>query len=306
MNTPVKNLIMNLTRQFSNRGNIYFELTKDKYPIIKVRNDSATASIALYGAQLMSYIPSGEKPVLWLKASDEFIKGQAVQGGIPVCWPWFGTCQKNAEMPLHGFVRTVLWQLDDVIETDRKKTELVFSLSNKLNKALPQFHDFRLELRITIGSELKVKLESFNTGTDSFLYTEGLHSFFNIGDIAKVRIKGVDAHDCFNKESGNEERQCGDLTFNGLTTRIFHRISHALIHDPVLKREIEVKVSGGNSIVVWNPGQETGRRFPMFIPGDERTLLCVEAANPAGCDIRLHPGESHFLATEIKILEKLS
>ena len=54
-----------------------------------------------------------------------------------------------------------------------------------------------------------------------------------------------------------------------------------------------------NSLVVWNPGPRVEKRFQGFMPGDEKTMLCLEAANPAGADIILKPDGSHKLTTVI-------
>ncbi len=293
-------IIDDLNKQFYEYKSVSFRLTDNKFTIVEINNYAARAEISLYGAHVMTYTPQGEEPVLWLSKAAEIVDGQSIRGGIPVCWPWFGVHPDDPTMPLHGFVRNFPWHLELVLEPDRNNTELIFSLTDKDIKNDVLSQPFKLELKVCVGIELFVELKIINTGTKKLEYTAGLHSYFNIADISNVRIKGVDGYDCFNKESGRKEKQVGDLRFEGLTTRIFHRIKNALIHDPGLNRQVDVGVDGGDSIVVWNPGQGVEQRFSGFATGDEQTMVCVEAANPVGGEIELEPGEDHCLSTRIK------
>ena len=296
MNTSVAT-IERLQQQLKGCRNVQLEFAEGGFPILNICNDSASASVALYGAHVMSYVPHGNAPVLWLSKAAKIILGQSIRGGVPICWPWFGAHPHDEKMPLHGLVRIVSWRLAEVREHSRSVTEICLQLTDKEMSDSSSIQPFQAQLRLVVSNTLQVSLEVTNTGTDELAYTAGLHSYFNIGDIGKVNIQGVDGKSCSNKESGQEEIQHGALTFDGLTTRIYHGIDTAVIADPVLQREIEVKAPGGDSIVIWNPGPGVERRFPGFAPGDERTMVCVEAANTEA--MKLAVGETRFLAMEV-------
>ena len=237
---------------------------------------------------------------MWISKAAKIERGKSIRGGIPVCWPWFGAHPQNSQMPLHGFVRLEDWKLECAAEIDRNTTSLIFYLTE--SDIAPHFihQQFNARLIVTVSKSLKVSLEILNTGNESLTYTAGLHSYFNIGDISSVSVKGVDGLHYLNKVSGAEEIRKGDLIFNGLTSGIFHNITEATICDPLMHRQITVGVTGSRTIVIWNPGPGVENQFPGFACGDERTMLCVEAAVPAGEDIVLLPGEKHELSTIIR------
>ncbi|MEG2115535.1 MAG: D-hexose-6-phosphate mutarotase, partial [Hafnia sp.] len=79
----------------------------DELPIVVVNHPKVRAAVTLQGAHLLTWQPSGEKPVLWLSSESAFKNGVAIRGGIPICWPWFGP----AGQPAHGFARNLPWTL---------------------------------------------------------------------------------------------------------------------------------------------------------------------------------------------------
>ena len=76
-------------------------------PIVVVSHPKVRAAIALQGAHLLSWQPSGQQPVIWLSDKTPFATGKAIRGGVPICWPWFGP----AGEPAHGFARNQPWTL---------------------------------------------------------------------------------------------------------------------------------------------------------------------------------------------------
>jgi len=294
--------IAHLNKHFGKAGRVDFSLSDGLYPVVNINNDSAYAAIALYGAHVMTYGRHGEKPVLWLSRAAKIEAGKSIRGGIPVCWPWFGPHPQDPQLPIHGLARISPWQLESVFEPACDVTELVFVLTEKDIPSDFQLQTFQLRLHVAIEKTLHVTLESINTGNTAMTITAGLHTYFNIGDINQVKIHGLDGCRYWNKAAEREEIQSGDIVFNGKVDRIYHDVTAAEIHDLVLHRTIRVEVAGGHSIVVWNPGPGVEKAFPGFAAGDEKTMVCVEAANPAPDMIILQPGTSHRLGTTIHVL----
>lgn len=56
---------------------------KDQLPLLVVSHPKVSAVIALQGAQLLSWQPSGEKPVIWLSDKTPFREGTAIRGEFP-------------------------------------------------------------------------------------------------------------------------------------------------------------------------------------------------------------------------------
>ena len=89
----------------------------DGADIIVVDHPRVKASVALNGAHLLSWKPEGETEALWLSDSTSFKKGDAIRGGVPICWPWFGPSTEKG-LPSHGFARNQQWTLKAHNEDD--------------------------------------------------------------------------------------------------------------------------------------------------------------------------------------------
>ena len=58
------------------------------HPLFKVR-------LFIQGAHLTQFTPQDEANWLWVSDRAIFKPGQAIRGGIPICWPWFGVPERN-------------------------------------------------------------------------------------------------------------------------------------------------------------------------------------------------------------------
>ena len=76
--------------KFAQQGRIAFR--EDAVaPVAILVAPGGSAEVSLYGANVLSYRPTGHSPVLWLADSYKVVEpGSPTRGGIPVCWPWFG------------------------------------------------------------------------------------------------------------------------------------------------------------------------------------------------------------------------
>ena len=64
--------------------------------IVSVTNKFASAKITTNGAHVFEYAPIGEKNLLWVSTKAFMEPGKPIRGGVPVCWPWFGSSVKEA------------------------------------------------------------------------------------------------------------------------------------------------------------------------------------------------------------------
>ena len=60
------------------------------------------ALVIPFGAQVLSWTPSGEDPVLWVSRRADLSGEAPVRGGIPICLPWFGAGPDQTRSPAHG------------------------------------------------------------------------------------------------------------------------------------------------------------------------------------------------------------
>jgi len=75
-------------------------------PRIRITSPEVSGEMYLHGAQVTSWKPAGTEEVLFVSRQARWEDGRAIRGGVPVCFPWFGSNADNPTAPAHGFVRT--------------------------------------------------------------------------------------------------------------------------------------------------------------------------------------------------------
>lgn len=298
------NAICTLNDQYSMPGELFFKEGPGGLTTICVNNKYASAEILLHGAHIMSYIPNGEKPVLWMSGSSYFQPDKPVRGGIPVCWPWFGGHPSDNSKPSHGFARIADWH---VAETDTKSngTLVILRLTEKDIPANLREFPFEIKLEVLVGRELQVSLAIVNTGKEKMCFSAALHSYFNVSDIASVLVEGLDNCKYLDTLDHIFKVQKGIITFNAETDRVYlNTQATCVIDDPGFSRRIKIAKSGSNSTVVWNPWIEKSKRMPDFGDEEYHTMLCIETTNAENDARAIAPAERHILKAIIGIEKK--
>jgi D-hexose-6-phosphate mutarotase len=293
--------ICELNDRFSIPGELIFTDGPGKLPVVKISNAHATAEIALHGGHIMSYIPVDEKPVLWMSDSSWFLPEKPIRGGIPVCWPWFGGHPDDKNLPSHGFARISDWHVE-MTEKVNDATRIVLKLTQEnIAKNMPQF-PFELRLDFMIGADLQVALGIKNNGTENLSFTAALHTYFNISEISKIKITGLEQCRFLDTLDHTYKIQTGAITFSEETDRVYLETdSQCIIHDPGFGRRIKVAKSGSNSTVIWNPWIDKSKRMPDFGDNEYLNMACIETTNAENDRRTIHPGERHILKTIISI-----
>lgn len=260
----------------------------------------------LQGAHITAWQPASEQPVLFLSEKSAFAPGNAIRGGIPIIFPWFGSRTATPEDPRtdgpsHGFARRQPWKLDfGAYAAD----ELHLSLSlepTELSRSLG-FDNFLVAYQITFGSELRLRLSVANDGKQPLHFEEALHTYLHVGDVDQARIHGLyeteylDKTDNFARKTQTEPV----LILTGPTDRPYlNTTSPVVVDDPALHRRITVTKGNSNTTVVWNPWANNG--LADMSQDDWRQMLCIEAANAAENAITLQPHEAHVLETSFAV-----
>ena len=291
-----------LNRRYGAPGRIVFREGPQGYPIAALANQYGSAEISLFGAQVLSYRPTGNFPVLYAPKEIAFGADKADHGGIPVCWPWFGKNGPEGSYG-HGFARRSLWRVAGS-EYSEDITELTLALdcTEETKKLWP--HDFALQLKVSVSMKLNMGLKTTNTGAEAFEITEGFHPYFLVRDRDAVTVRGVDgcAFCDARKTRVADAVWTGDLVFNTEYDHVFTvKKSEFAILDPGLRRAIAIASRGNSKLVCWNPGAVD---LPDRNLGadDWRRFVCVEPATLFREDaaIKIAPGESHELLMAIQ------
>jgi glucose-6-phosphate 1-epimerase len=264
----------------------------------------------LHGAHVTSWKPAGSNEVLFVSSKSRWEEGQAIRGGIPICFPWFRGKSDDQHAPAHGFVRTKTWQLESIVENKNRENEnavavTMFTQSDEhTRKWWPG--EFRLVHRVTFGSELRLELICRNTGTTPFRFEEALHTYNRIADIQDASVQGLDGVSYLDNTDLNKQKmQRGDVIIASPTDSAYCNTQNEVdLLDAGKKRRIRLQKENSLTTVVWNPWSEGAARLKDLGDGEWRQFLCVEASNILDAAIQLAPGQEHRIAAVLTV-EKL-
>ncbi|MBA2479345.1 MAG: D-hexose-6-phosphate mutarotase [Planctomycetes bacterium] len=270
---------------------------------LSIANAAAEAEVYLHGAHLCRWRPHGHQEVLWMSPRSLFRADKAIRGGVPICFPWFGTPADPA-LPAHGFARLREWSVERSGHLADGTTEVVLTLeSNAATRALWPF-DFRACFTVTIGATLGMSLAVENHSTAPIEVGEALHTYVAVGDVRRCTVLGLQGGTYRDKNSGTTviTQTEAALGFAGETDRVYRGTTAACtIVDPVMKRHIRVAKSGSDTTVVWNPW--TKRAGELTDLGEDAWpgMLCVETANAGDDHISIAPGATHTMSAAISV-----
>lgn len=290
--------IEQLNVRYGAPGRIVFRAGHAGHPNVVIANKYGTAEIALCGANILSYRPTGHGEVLFFNRARAYNRGEGVHGGVPLCWPQFGN-RAIEGMKQHGFARFLLFEVRGSVYSE-DMTEITLGLkSSPETKALWPY-DFDLVYTISVSMKLNLKLVTKNTGTAPFGFTAGFHPYFLVRNRAEVTVRGVDGLSYIDGRDMSAQRFAGDFAAvessdHIVTLKEEPKHEFALM-DPGLKRAIGIVSAGGRNLVIWNPGPETIGNFADLGADDWKKFLCVEPVTDwPKPTFEVKPGESHEL-----------
>jgi glucose-6-phosphate 1-epimerase len=273
-------------------------------PLLNIDNALASASISLHGGQVLSYCPlSSREDLLFVSRQAYFQADKPIKGGIPVCWPWFGPDPEQRGRPDHGFVRERGWQLLSTESCADGGTRVLLGIRDDERSRMLWPHAFSLELEISVGELLELRLTTHNRGETPFSITQGLHAYFRVGDVRQTQVLGLAGHEYLDKvNEGGRVTQSGPINVDGPVNRIYLDTTETLIiDDSSLGRSLNIEREGSRSAVVWNPWIEQSRAMADFADDEYLRMICVETTNTATDAVTLGAGERHQLRSAYRI-----
>ena len=293
-----------LNARYGAPGRIVFHDGFAGYPNVVIANKYGTAEIALLGANVLSYRPTGHAPVIFRPAKRDYNRGDPFHGGIPVCWPQFSN-RLAPEMPKHGFARKMVFEVRGT-EYSEDMTEVTLGLrsDDETKKLWP--HDFDLEVKVSVSMKLNLGLTTRNTGAAPFDFSCGFHPYFLVRDRNGVTVKGLDGCKFVDASSGEpvEGLQTGDVALTKGYDHIFAMPAapkhECALLDAGLRRAIALVASGNAKTVVWNP--DTEYVVDDHAADDWRHFVCVEPVSDWPGGGTLAPGATHELLAAVQAL----
>lgn len=313
MSTDLGQQMQQLYSDFGELPGITIELHQQLLAI-RVDNNEASATVFLQGAQITDFQTKGCKPLIWCSDQSDYKPGVPLRGGIPICWPWFGELAMNAvevkqqiadggsdpQLPAHGFVRHLPWQLSAIDTTDNHATQLVFKLildgTEHPHWSLPA----ELTYTVTVGNKLSLQLSVNNTGNQPINFSSALHTYYAIDAIENIAIHGLEKCnyiDCM--DDWQEKAQRGQLCVDREVDRIYHGDTGHITIAEKNQRDVIIASRGSRSAVIWNPWIEKSSRLSHFPDHAYKKMLCVETANADRDFVALSPKQTHTLAVTI-------
>ena len=265
----------------------------------EIDNALGTAYLCLQGAHITTFRPKDQdEPVIWLSDYAKFAPGKSIRGGAPVCWPWFGPHETESGFPGHGFARTVMWDVTQSGALASGETEITLALVETEQTRAQWPHPSRVELKVVVGKSLKAELITTNLGDSDIRIGEALHTYFQIGDIAEIKVLGLEGCEYVDKVGPVTRRtQEGTATFAGEVDRVYvNTEATCVIEDSRLKRRIVIAKSGSRSTVLWTPWTEKADKMGDFGPDGWRRMVCVESVNALENVVVIPAGQSHTMS----------
>jgi glucose-6-phosphate 1-epimerase len=292
-----------LNQRFAIPNVARFEAGSGGLPRLAVTARGASGAIYLHGAHVSLFQPAGQRPVLFLSSRSNYENGKPIRGGVPIIFPWFGPRADDANAPMHGIVRTREWGVESVTEVDDAvRAVMTLASDDETRAAWP--HHFQLRFAATFATSLIMDLEVCNTSGEPFTFEEALHTYFSVGDVREISIKGLVGTEYLDKEQGlgRFKQQESRLRLTGITDRVYlNTPADCVIDDTVNGRRIMVAKEHSVSTVVWNPWPEKIKTMPDLDPADWTKYVCLETCNVKENARTLAAGQSHTMRAAISV-----
>jgi D-hexose-6-phosphate mutarotase len=276
--------------------NIKVATNENGLQIFQVTTANSTCEFSNYGAHIISFSSNGDE-LLWVSEKSYFQAGKAIRGGIPVCWPYFGKSSDDTA-PAHGYARLSEWEILEI--SDTSNNEVFVHMRLDCSKLPACYKNLELQIEFIIGKTLKINLTTTNMGSQEFILSQALHSYFAVNDISKVQIAGLEDTNYFDALSGKICHQTGLIAIKEEVDRVYlDTETSCTIIETGKPYQVMINKSGSTSTVVWNPWIDKSIRMADFGDDEYLNMLCVETVN-AKDDCRvLTPSQSHTLSLEI-------
>jgi D-hexose-6-phosphate mutarotase len=273
-------------------------------PVLRVEGAGARGEVYLHGATVTDWTPAGSRPVLWLGSASRFGRDQAIRGGVPICFPWFGARSGHPEAPSHGFARLSEWSLVSAEDDGTDVTVRLRLTEDDVTCASAWPHRFEADYTVVFGSRLTLALKVTNRGDEAVVFEEALHTYFDVSDILATEVSGLEGaafHDRL-AGPGPVSGEPGPVRFGAETDRTYlDTTARTTVHDTRAGRSVVIDKDGSAATVVWNPWIDKARALADFGDDDWKNMVCVEVCNISDAAIHLAPGGSHTMVATLEL-----
>ncbi len=271
-------MIDTLNHQFGIPGAVTVSEGNGGLPkVVLTHASGSSCEVYLHGVHISSWkTPSGDE-LFFLSRESWWQNDKPIRGGIPVVFPQFGG---RGPLPAHGFARTSEWQLlcsgvldNGIVNCDLQITETAETLA-----IWP--HRFALGLRVMLDAHaLTVGAQVINTGEQPFDFQIALHTYFQVADITKTAVAGLQRTTYIDtlQENARIVESRPEIRFAAETDSVYPNAPDALrIEDGGNGRTVAIDKVDMPDVVVWNPWIAKSQRMPDFGDDEYLRMVCVE------------------------------
>lgn len=236
----------------------------------------SSATLARLGGQLLSWVTPDGRERLFLSEKAVFDGSVPIRGGVPVCFPQFGT---QGNLPRHGFLRTRRWDVSAQRSGDDYALATLETRDDESTRALWP-HPFRVELTLMLEADrIDLELCVANTGEADFAFTGALHTYLRTLQVEDVALEGLYGYTYLDAtQDGRAVRESGvELTIDRAVDRIYRNVKRPQLLQAA-NLSLGIQSQGFPDVVVWNPWVEQCAAMPDMATEGWRHMLCVEAA----------------------------
>lgn len=247
--------------------------------LLTINHSRFSAQLSLYGAQLLSFVPTDNKDRLWLSDTAVLDGSKPIRGGVPICWPWFGPSVEKG-LPQHGYARTAHWQITETTENNESVCLTLTPVDSSAILKLP----LQLTVRITLSDTAQIELITTNKSNEPQPLSQAIHSYFYCPSIIEqTKLVGLENTEYADKLTNETKQQLGSVTINTSADRVYLSRTSQL---ELQGQGDKLVISGENhdSVVVWNPWLGA-KDMADFDDEGYKHMLCVEMANTQGLTI---------------------
>lgn len=255
--------------------------------VTRTATDGARVVVCAHGGQVLGWTPAGGGPDrLWTSPLARCGPGEAIRGGVPVCFPQFS---RRGPLPAHGVVRDRAWRLDAGLARTAAARVVAETGDDPATRALWP-HGFRVTVTAqAFGRTLDLSLAVENTGDDDWTFMAALHAYLAVSDAGRTTVDGLGGLPAEDNAAAGAGVTLppGRLPAAGPRDVAVRGVTGPVVLDDPSHGRLTVTAEGFGDRVLWNPGP--AHTLADVPPGGENGFVCIE---PAALDpVRLAPGE---------------
>lgn len=288
-----------------------------KDDVASFRSEDGDFEVHSAGAHVTRWDTPKAGEMILVSAKSGFGVGVPVRGGIPICFPWFGapsTWDDDIQLlggqyanSKHGFARKVNWRLVEEVVGNGDGGEggsgVAWSVTYELTEedvaeqGYPDVAPFLAAYRVDFSEDaLDLTFAVANTGDEPFRFEAALHTYFQVGDVNRVEVLGLDGVPYSDKADGGTDKvQRGPVVFGPEVDNVYQSDAPLRIVDPARDLVTRIETENSATTVIWNPGPEGAANMADMGDDEWTQFVCVETANALEGAVVVPAGAAHTM-----------